>query len=301
MKKISLEEIERRIKIRFPLENFQIIKYQTLGKPGKVKCLKCNQIIEISKFNNFFAKNKKYGCKNCNGLWLQREEKINKIKKYYNIIDTKVKNTHTYYKIKCKQCGHVRETTLNNIIKHLKCGCKTGVYKNRNGQQFINECNKYYNNELELVGKYINQTTKVLIRHKPCGMIWLVRPADIIHGKSHCPKCRTYESLGAKRIKDFLKLNNIDFEQEKKLNNSKQRFDFFLPKYNLAIEYNGKQHYYFIPFFHKTQKGFKEYQDRDNKKYQYCKKNKINLLIISYKEDNNIEKILSQYLNKFND
>lgn len=296
MKKISLDELKTRIKIRFPEEEFKVLEYESLGKPGKIKCLNCGEIIEINKVSNFFAKNKKYGCKQCNGLWRQRENKINQIKEFYIILDTYVKNTHTYYKVKCKKCGHIRETTLANLTKNLKCGCETSVYRDRTPQEFINECNKYYNNELELVGNYINQTTKVLLRHKPCGMIWSVRPSDIIHGRSHCPKCRTQESLGVKRIREFLELNNILFEQEKRLEDSRQRFDFYLPKYNLAIEYNGKQHYVFNSFFHKTEEGFKQYQERDLKKQEYCKKHNINLLIISYLEDNNIENIILQRL-----
>lgn len=303
MKKISLEEMKQRIKERFPEEEFEIIKYESSGKPGIVKCLHCNEEIEVSIFKNFLAKNKRYGCKNCHGLWRERENKINEIKQYYDIIETYVKESHTYYKIQCKNCGHIRDTTLNNIIKNLDCGCKTNTYRNRTGQEFIKECNKYYNNELELVGEYKNQTTKVLLRHLPCGMIWEVRPSDIIHGRSHCPKCKTQESLGEKRIKEFLIQNNISFLQEKILNdNSRQRFDFFLPNYNLAIEYNGRQHYEFVKFFHKNEEGFKQSIQRDKKKKEYCDKNNIELLIISYQEDKDIEKILSQkLLNKFND
>lgn len=203
--------------------------------------------------------------------------------------------------MKCKKCGHIRSTTLNNLAKHLDCGCETFVYRNRTPKEFIDECNKHYNNELELVGEYKNQITKVLLRHIPCGMIWEVRPADIIHGRSHCPKCRTQESIGAKRIKEWLQENNIVFEQEKNLENSRQRFDFYLPDFNLAIEYNGKQHYSFISFFHKNLEGFKQYQQRDEKKRKYCKEHNITLLEISYKEDQDIEKILSNYLDKFND
>ncbi len=301
MKRVSFEELNTRIKNRFPEEEFEIVKYETLGKPGEIKCLSCGDIIKINKFSNFFAKNKRYGCKNCHGYWRDREVKINKIKELYDIINVEVKNTHAYYTVKCKKCGHIRRSSLNNLVKSLKCGCQTSVYRNRTPQQFINECNRYYNNQLELVGEYVNQTTKVLLRHIPCGMIWKVRPSDIIHGRSHCPKCRTQESLGARKIKIFLEKNNIIFEQEKLLENSRQRFDFYLPDFNLAIEYNGRQHYVFNSFFHKNEEGFLQYQERDKRKQKYCKDKNIKLLIISYLDDNNIEKILSKNLNKFND
>lgn len=191
MRKIDRKECEQRIKERFPEEQFELLEYESLGKPGKIKCLRCGELIKINKMSNFFAKNKRYGCKNCYGLWRDREVKINIIKEKYDILETYVKETHTYYKVKCKNCGHIRDTSLKNLYSHLDCGCVTNVYRNRTGQEFINECNKYYNNELELIGEYKNQTTKVLLRHIPCNFIWSVRPSDIIHGKSHCPKCRT--------------------------------------------------------------------------------------------------------------
>ena len=277
MKRVTFEELNRRIKERFPEEEFEIIQYETLGKPGKIKCLNCGKTIEINKFSNFFAKNKRYGCKNCHGLWKKRQVNLELLKIKYDILKIEIKNTHSYYTVRCKNCGHIRKSYFNNLIKSLDCGCLTGVYRGRTGEQFIEQCNKYYNNELELVGEYKNQMTKVLLKHKPCGMIWKVRPSDIIHGRSHCPKCRTQESMGEKKIRLFLENNNIKYIQQKFLQNSKQRFDFYLPKYNLAIQYNGKQHYEYIPFFHKTKEGFLEYQNRDLKK-----KNIVRIIRLNY-------------------
>lgn len=282
MRKITLEEVNERIKIRFPEEKFEVIEFNGMGQAGKIKCSKCEKIIKINKFSNFFAKNKRYGCVNCNGLWREREKKEKCIKDFYEILDTEIKDTHTYYHVKCKKCGHERNTTLANLMKNLMCGCETKVYRNRTPEEFINEANKYYNNELELIGEYKNQLTKILLRHTPCGMIWSVRPADIIHGRSHCPKCRMIESQGEKTIREILEKNNIVFEQEKNLEGSRQRFDFYLPEYNLAIEYNGRQHYECIEFFHKTQEEFEKDKERDERKKQYCLDNNIGLLIIPY-------------------
>lgn len=59
------------------------------------------------------------------------------------------------------------------------------------------------------------------------------------------------------RIQNFLDKIQVKYYQEYPLNNSKQRFDFFLPEYNMAIEYNGRQHYEFVPFFIKIYKVLK--------------------------------------------
>jgi len=71
-------------------------------------------------------------------------------------------------------------------------------------------------------------------------------------------------------------------------------FDFFLPKYNLLIEYQGRQHFENnISFFHKKD-SLEERQKLDQIKRNYCANNKIDLLEISYKD--NIKEKLSKYL-----
>lgn len=75
MRKLTLEEVNKRIKIRFPEEEFEIIKFDGMGVPGEIKCLNCGEIIKVNKFSNFYAKNKCYGCVNCHGLWKNREKK----------------------------------------------------------------------------------------------------------------------------------------------------------------------------------------------------------------------------------
>ena len=65
MKKLTIQEVQNRIKDRFPNETFEILKYSSMGEPGTIRCCNCNKIIEISKFSNFFATNKKNGCSSC--------------------------------------------------------------------------------------------------------------------------------------------------------------------------------------------------------------------------------------------
>lgn len=87
--------------------------------------------------------------------------------------------------------------------------------------------------------------------------------------------------------------------QEVKLKNSLQRFDFFIEELNLAIEYNGKQHYEDVKFFSNT---LEETQQRDKKKAQYCKDNNIELIVIPYTYSYiQIQQIIDQIKNKFND
>ena len=300
MKKLSIDEIKQRIKIRFPDENFTIIEYTSLGKPLKIQCDKCKKIYIINKASNFFCATKAHGCVNCYGLWKEKERFLQVIQQKYDIIKQQVIDTHIHYTIQCKECGHIRTDALGNLRKHLECGCITGVYKKRTPEEFIKTVNLKSNNEYELASEYTGQTNKVSLRHIPCGLIREVSCADVIRLGCRCWKCDNGLSYGAKRILNFLNNRNIPYEIEKYIPDTGQRFDFYIPIKNpIAIEYNGIQHYQEVPFFHNT---LQEQQELDKKKENYCLKNNIKLLIIDYnKTYEEIDEILNNTFAKFND
>ena len=68
-------------------------------------------------------------------------------------------------------------------------------------------------------------------------------------------------------------------------------FDFYLPDYNLLIEFDGIQHYEIRGHFGGYD-GFVDTKIRDTIKNIYCKDNNIDLLRIPYWDYKNIENIL---------
>ena len=120
-----------------------------------------------------------------------------------------------------------------------------------------------------------------------------------------------YTSKGELQIIKYLEKNNIRYNREqefKELVNPKTncnlRFDFFLPDANTCIEFDGAQHFMYIPEFHGTNKviGKKKLEDqksRDKIKDEFCKDKHIDLIRISYKSYQNIENILNEKLNWF--
>ena len=103
-------------------------------------------------------------------------------------------------------------------------------------------------------------------------------------------------SQGEKQIRDFLDKHNIQYKQEfvfKELD--KKRFDFYLPKNKTVIEFDGKQHFEAVEYFGGTE-NFRKQQERDKQKDEFCTRNNIKVLRIPYTEQNNINKILSDFL-----
>ena len=126
------------------------------------------------------------------------------------------------------------------------------------------------------------------------------------HGGQVCKKCSNKESLGEIKIKQFLQKNNILFESEKWFDNCRDinplPFDFYLPDYNILIEYDGEQHYYDRSYKTGKFRDTLEYtQIHDKIKTNYCIKNNIKLIRVPYWDYNNIDIILNKELNLHED
>jgi hypothetical protein len=60
--------------------------------------------------------------------------------------------------------------------------------------------------------------------------------------------------------------------------------DFYLPLIKTCIEVHGEQHFKFVPFYHSTVLNFLKAKKRDQQKLEWCEKNGINHIILSYNE-----------------
>ncbi|HJS83550.1 MAG TPA: hypothetical protein VJ742_12025 [Nitrososphaera sp.] len=60
------------------------------------------------------------------------------------------------------------------------------------------------------------------------------------------------------------------------------RLDVYCPKFKLAAEYHGRQHFYYVEHFHRDIEGFRESQRRDERKLEICKNLGIVLVVFRY-------------------
>lgn len=58
--------------------------------------------------------------------------------------------------------------------------------------------------------------------------------------------------------------------------------DCFDPQLRIAVEYNGVQHYRYVPFFHKNKEAFLNQKYRDDMKRRICKENGIILIEVPH-------------------
>lgn len=185
----------------------------------------------------------------------------------------------------------VQKIRLDHLKKGVQCPyCK---HKHITTQDLINDPRIQ---DVEILGEYIRNDIKIKCRCKKCGRILYITPNHLQQGKG-CKYC--HNSLGENKIINYLDNNNINYKYQYIFDDCKNihplPFDFYLPDYNICIEYNGEQHYRAVEYFGSA-KSFRKQKKRDKIKEQYCKNNNIKLIIIPYTQFNSINKILDNML-----
>lgn len=172
-----------------------------------------------------------------------------------------------------------------------KCGTISGTkIKAKTTDQFIQDAKQIHKDYYDYSKiKYVNAYSKVEIVCPKHGPFWQTPYAHLKgEGCPICSKTRGNRSKGEKIIENWLKDNNIkyiyNFQIQMDIIVGKSNIilvDFYLPDYNLFIEYNGIQHYMPVEYFGgKIQ--FDKQQKRDSILEGYCSKNSIKLLVIKY-------------------
>ena len=208
-------------------------------------------------------------------------------------------------KIKHLKCGNEFEMTPNSFLNGCGCpNCKGLKISNKltsTVNTFIEKMKEIHGENITLYGDYKNMHTKANFICNNCGHIWCALPTNITHksNPTGCPICKV--SQGERRINQYFKLYNIENAKQVKfdsligIGNNCLSYDFYLPTYNILIEYQGRQHYEPVEAFG-GQKYFDIQQEHDRRKRQYAKDHGIKLLEIAYWDFDNIEEILSREL-----
>lgn len=240
-------------------------------------------------------------CPACSGYkiknidFIKRAKSIHGDKYDYSLVNY----TGVFNKVKiiCPKHGEFKQAPDRHYISGcVLCGIESAsIKKTYNTSEFIQRAKNVHGDKYDYsLVKYENNKKQVIIICPEHGEFKQTPNAHWV-GKG-CSRCN--ESKGERKIANILSKNNIIFEIQKKFENCKRQnylpFDFYLPEYNVCIEYDGEQHYKPIDWFG-GEGGFKITQENDKFKTEFCKNSNIKLIRIKFNQ--NIEEILTKQFN----
>jgi len=292
----------------------------TRGQEGSMECNQCNSFAQFgidNLGNDFLEKYWDYEKNTINPWEISHGNSIRKV-----WIKCQDVNYHGSYDVvpngfikgyKCSYCASKKVHPLDSLGKLLEDKGLLHLWSNKNKKSSF----EFMPSSREKVywkcpnGKHKDYKRSINDSNNKCNF--------------RCPECQY--SKGEEVISNyfisegFIKISQKDFEQlidKEKYNKNyyipqkefeglvglggKSLFyDFYLPKYNLIIEYDGEYHFRVIKYKNESIKQakdkFKKQQIHDMRKSKYAMDNDIQLIRIPYWEFDNIEKILERELN----
>jgi len=242
----------------------------------------------------------KHQCPKCsNRVKLTNDEFIDRAKQVhgdkYDYSKVKYINCDTKVCIICPEHGEFFQSPSLHLFGCNCPKCTGGVKITKD--DFIRKSKEVHGDKYDYSKvKYINARTKVCIICPEHGEFW-IRPDHHMKG-SGCARC--IQSKSEYEIEKILINNNIEYETQKEfswlVNDRKMKLDFYLPKYSLAIECQGIQHFEPVDFANKGKKWAEELfiknQLRDKIKKELCNENGIEIIYFSlFENDKTISEI----------
>lgn len=242
-----------------------------------------------------------HGCPKCAALDAQKDktkthddyvQELEKIAPTIIVLDKYIRNDVAILH-RCTIDNYEWMAIPSNILRGAQCPRCVNREKYTT-DSFKDKISKI-NNNIIILGKYVNSKIKVLCKCQIDGCEWEATPTNLINGRG-CPVCN--ESHGEKVVRSYLIDRCIDFYSQYTFSDCRRvkplPFDFYLQDYNACIEYDGEQHFRPVVYFG-GEDGFKQRQYNDFIKTEYCRVNNISLLRIRYDED--IKVSLNNFLN----
>ena len=186
------------------------------------------------------------------------------------------------YKAECQHCGYIKSKTISEIKQNKGKFCDKCRVKDLTGKVF---------GRLTVLGlNRIENRKSYWDCLCSCGTKITVNGSNLVSHTTKSCGCLTASS-GESLLSELLTKLQIEFVPQKtfetcrfKNSNNLARFDFYLPEYNILIEYDGQQHYF-------QRNGWEDLacvQERDKYKNQWAKDNNIQLIRIPYFEYKNL-------------
>lgn len=249
------------------------------------------------------------GCKYCEGKfyppdWIKMAQAVHGNKYQYVGEPPRIGNDMIQYI--CPKHGIIEQ----RFDVHVRQGCECPYCKNytrlpleERREKFLKDFHKKHGqNHFDLSEMdYVNNDTEIIVTCNIHHYRYKTTPDNLLRGAGGCPFCSSSEGEAA--VRGWLENHGIKFEHNTyQIPNEnplcRRQYlvpDFWLPDYNMFIEYNGEQHYIEVDHFSKMRDwSLEDQQIRDQTLRDYCERHGVNLLEIHYSDLHNVPKILSK-------
>ena len=194
----------------------------------------------------------------------------------------------------CKECGEYTEILAKSLLKG--CTCKKCSIK-RQRQKLLLSNDEFIRRSKEIFGdnafdyslvEYDGHDSKIKLICNKHNRLFEQTAGSHLSGYCGCPSCVNHKCEN--KIDSLLRAYNVSFNREKVFSwlkyNSYLRLDFYLCDYNIAIEYQGEQHFHAINFSGcsdaSANEEFNNANVRDKVKKDLCDKHGIKIYYINY-------------------
>lgn len=283
--------------------DYSLVEYVKKHKPVRIICNKHGEFLQTP--NNHY---RGAGCPSCGRdivaklKTLTQEEFERRIRSLYgdqfDLSEAVYINNSTDVEFICKDHGTVYARPANAFNGKLCRKCSGIMVKNT--EDFVEQADIIHDGKYDYSKvEYVRSAIKVSIRCKEHDIEFLQTPNGHLGG-SGCPLCKG--SRLEDKVSKLLSERDVLFIPEKRFEGCRAKrtlpFDFYLPDDNVLIECQGRQHYQVEKFFGGEER-YKERQEYDRIKRDFCEKEGITLVEIPYWfTDQEIEKVISHNINK---
>ena len=270
-------------------------------------------VMKVALFNVLYERS---GCKRCKEEH-QREAMLKRtsiedvrsklLAKHIKLLDTEYLGEKHDYRCKCLIHTDIPEfgVNLDRFIHANGYGCPACAYEAVQRAHRTDESDiKHLVVSLgyEYVGTDFNNRSagRTVVRylcphHREQGI--LSKPLGKFRVGGGCPFCM--HSRGERLVAAWLNNHDAVYEPQKKFQGlygtggGLLSYDFYIPQSRVLIEFQGRQHYESIDYFHQDEQRLAIQQEHDRRKREYALKHGYKLVEIVFSEIDSIDAILS--------
>jgi predicted RNA-binding Zn-ribbon protein involved in translation (DUF1610 family) len=308
MRKLTTEQfIEKSRNLHGDIYDYSHVNYTNAITNVEIICSKHGSFFQLP--SHHMAKT---GCPECGKQKINRnrrftqQEFLDKIKDIPNLSFEKTiyKDRRSKVIVTCKIHGDY-ETTGDVLLKGSGCKkCASIKLKSdrlNTTDEFIKKAKKIHGDLYDYSEvKYKGSFKHVYIKCKKHNDDFFIQTPAVHLKGSGCPLCRS--SKGELLVIEILQEFDIKYITQQTFRGCTYirplKFDFYLPKYNCCIEFDGEQHFKAVNNHWGGQKEFEKRKIKDGIKNLYCEQNNIPLLRIKY-DETNIKQKIKQFITKF--